>query len=399
MRVAYFTNTYPRATDTFIRREVVGLREKGIKIFTYSVRKVDHSHDVDDITIAEKESTQYLLPASVFSLLKNFISILAFRPLRTIRTIVLASQTSKPGVRGALLQIAYFFEAVQLSDRILKDKIEHIHNHFGDNSGTVTMLASLITDIPYSISIHGPHIFFDELNWALDEKTHYAKFVTCIGSYCKSKMMMNTARENWEKFHIVRCGIDLTQFHYRKPNNAIKRMMFLGRLSPEKGITFLLDSILELKRNQRTVELVIMGDGEDRPELEEYVKKNRLEDTVNFIGFVGQREIISQLNQGDILVLPSFAEGIPVVLMEAMAIGVPVIATHVGGVTELVVHNETGQVVSPANSTSLTEAITRYLDNPELCEKVSFGGRKMVEQEFNIVDQIDRLELLLTRKD
>ncbi len=343
MKIAYFTNTYPRATDTFIRREVTGLRQKGFDIKTYSVRKIDHTHDVDESVIEEKRNTQYLLPVAKVSLFANLIKWLVRNPVKFSRALCLAAKTSKPGLIGSLLQLAYFLEAVQLSTLLEKDGIEHIHNHFGDSSGTVTMLASSLTGKPYSLSIHGPHIFFDEQNWALEYKTRNAKFVTCIGHYCKSKMMLNTKSDIWGRLHIVRCGIDLKTFEFRKPKNKINRLIFLGRLSSEKGMQVLIDSLILLREDGYSPSLIIMGDGDEKSSLQNYVSRHNLDNSVEFLGFVNQKKIIQELEAGDVLVLPSFAEGIPVVLMEAMAMGVPVIATYVGGIAELVVPDKTGQ--------------------------------------------------------
>ena len=394
MRIAYFTNTYPRATDTFIRGEVAGLRHKGFDVKTYSVRKIDHTHDVDESVIEEKRNTQYLLPVAKVGLLINLIRRLVKNPVKFAQAILLAAKTSKPGMIGSLLQLAYFLEAVQLSGLLEKDGIEHIHNHFGDSSGTVTMLASSLTGMPYSFSVHGPHIFFDELNWGLEEKTRNAKFVTCIGHYCKSKMMLNTKADIWNRFHIVRCGIDLDTFIFRKPKNQVNRLIFLGRLSPEKGVQVLIDSLVLLREDGYFPSLLIMGDGEEKLDLENYISHHKLNNSVEFTGFVDQKRIIQELEAGDILVLPSFAEGIPVVLMEAMAIGVPVIGTYVGGIVELVTPGETGQLVSPSDSEGLAKAISRYMDDSEFAGRLAVNGRSRVEEKFNAVDQIDKLASL-----
>lgn len=217
MRLAYFTNTYPRATDTFIRIEVNGLRKRGFEVFTYSVRKAGSEHDVDKEVVCEKRNTKYLLPFNFFSLFWLNVKLLFSAPVRYLNTINLAMNTSRPGIKGHLFQIIYFFEAVLLSKLLVDDKIAHLHNHLGDNSGTVTLLAAKLANIPFSISIHGPHIFFDGLHWALDKKTEYSKFISCIGYYCRSQMMLYSDKKYWSKFQIIRCGIDLNKFFIENP--------------------------------------------------------------------------------------------------------------------------------------------------------------------------------------
>ncbi len=392
MRLAYFTNTYPRATDTFIRREVIGLRERGFDVRTYSVRRTGADHDVDEEVIREKASTRYILPADPATVASAVARWAAKAPVRFSEASRLAAETPRPGGKGALLQGAYLLEAVLLADMLAEDGIEHLHNHLGDNSGTVTMLAAKLLGIPYSISIHGPHIFFDGPHWALAEKTANAAFITCIGHFCTSQMMLYADRADWHKLEIVRCGIDPEAFAYRAPSGAATEVLYVGRLAGEKGVPILFESMIALREQGLDLHLTLCGDGEARADLEALAERTGV--NVTFAGFVDQPTVRRKLAESDIFVLPSFAEGIPVSLMEAMAIGVPVIATYVGGVVELVEDGVTGQVVHAADPLALADAIARYATDPELCRCVSAGGRARVESEFAIGDQVDRLARL-----
>ncbi len=395
MRLAYFTNTYPRATDTFIRREVIGLRERGFEVLTFSVRKTGSDHDVDNEVIAEKRNTHYLLPCSPLKLVKTHFKALTSKPGNYLKTLALAYKTSRPGIKGHALQLMYFLEAILLSQLVEEHQVEHLHNHLGDNSGTVTLLSAKFSNITYSISIHGPHIFFDGLHWALDAKTANSKFISCIGHFCKSQMMLYSNKEDWDKFKIIRCGINPEQFSFREPSDQVKKLVYVGRLSAEKGVPVLFESLAQLKQQGYHFELTLLGDGEDRQRLESSAEQFQLTDSVIFKGFVDQKTIADTLNASDIFVLPSFAEGIPVALMEAMAMGVPVIATYVGGVTELVIDKVTGQVVYPSDKNGLANAIAYYLDNPDACKTIAHNARQKVVEEFNIDDQVDKLAKLL----
>ena len=392
MRLAYFTNIYPRATDTFIRREVNGLRARDFEVITFSVRKVDTAHDVDEEVLREKSQTRYLLPISMLRVIQYFFIVLGSNPSGSIKAMVLAWKTSRPGIKGHLLQFAYFLEAIVLSVYLRQEKIEHIHNHFGDNTGNVTLMASLITKIPFSISIHGPHIFFDAKDWALDVKAVYARFIACIGYYCRSQLMLYTDSSNWEKFKIVRCGIDFDAYHFNARNKKeIKNLVYVGRLDVEKGVPVLISSMSILKEKGYDVKLTLLGDGPDRGYLEKIADNSGVSKQIDFRGFVSQEVVADTLAKSDVFVLPSFAEGIPVSLMEAMAIGVPVIATDVGGVTELVVDQETGQVVHASDEKGLAAAIARYVDDQAFYRKISEQAREKVMQEFDIDDQVDIL--------
>jgi colanic acid/amylovoran biosynthesis glycosyltransferase len=397
MRLAYFTNTYPRATDTFIRREVIGLRKRGFDVVTYSVRKAGGDHDVDEEVVREKNNTRYILPAKVFAVAKVVLATLLRKPGTLCKVAALAARTARPGLKGCFLQVGYFLEAIVLADFLKRDGVEHIHNHLGDNSGTVTLLAAKLAGVPYSITIHGPHIFFDGPSWALDKKTEHAKFISCIGHFCTSQMMLYAAREHWHKFEIVRCGVDTKQFQYRAPRTKAKKLVYVGRLSSEKGLPILFQSLALLKSHD--LQLTILGDGAERKSLEKLTRDLNIEARVTFAGFVDQDTIRKVLNDSDVFVLPSFAEGIPVALMEAMAIGLPVIATYVGGVTELVVAGETGEVVAASDAQGLADAIARYADDLAFCQAISRKAREKVEREFAIDDQVDKLALLFARKE
>ena len=397
MRLAYFTNTYPRATDTFIRHEVIGLRKRGFDVLTYSVRKAGDENDVDDEVISEKRQTKYILPFNFFRIIYLTILFALRKPRLFVITSRLALKTSRPGAKGHVLQFAYFLEALTLAKHLIDDGIEHLHNHLGDNSGTVTLLAAQIAEVPYSISIHGPHIFFDGLHWALGEKTKHAKFISCIGHFCKSQMMLYSNKDDWSKFNIIRCGVDLDQFTYRTPEERVRKLVYVGRLAAEKGVPILFESLSILKEKRYDIELELIGDGEDRPFLEELAKEIGIEDMITFAGFVGRTGVAEALKASDVFVLPSFAEGIPVSLMEAMAMGVPVIATYVGGVTELVTHRKTGQIVSASDPIALADAIAFYIDNPDTCKEISRNARSFVEVEFNIDDQVDKLSKLFSQ--
>ncbi|MBX2809546.1 MAG: glycosyltransferase family 4 protein [Cellvibrionaceae bacterium] len=397
MRLAYFTNTYPRATDTFIRREVIGLRKRGFEVLTFSVRKTGSDHDVDAEVISEKANTTYLLPCSPFTLFADHAKALISKPVNYCKTLLLALKTSRPGIKGHALQLVYFAEAILLARRVQEQGVEHLHNHLGDNSGTVTLLAASFADISYSISIHGPHIFFDGLHWALDTKTQYAKFIACIGHFCTSQMMLYTDKQDWHKFNIVRCGIDPQQFEFKAPARTAKKLVYVGRLSGEKGVPVLFESLVDLKQQNYDFHLTLLGDGEDRQQLEQLTREYQLQAHIHFAGFVDQATIANTLADSDIFVLPSFAEGIPVALMEAMARGVPVITTYVGGIPELIIDKVTGQLVYPADKHALSQAIAYYIDNPDACIEIAKNAREKVVNEFDINQQVDKLAQLFSQ--
>lgn len=394
VRIGYFTNTYPRATDTFIQREVKGLRERGIDVYTFSVRKTGSDHDIGPEVLAEKRNTFYLFPANPLGLLIDNVAALISYPARYVRALWLAIRTAQPGPRGLLYQMFYFQEAVILAKVLRKKGIAHLHNHLGDASGTVTLLACMMMRIGYSISIHGPHIFFDPTHWALREKVKYSRFIVCISYYCKSQVMLFSDQADWARLKIVHCGVDPRQFRYNEVKPHARKLLYTGRLAAEKGLPVLFESLRLLGQQKYDYELTLVGDGIERKSLEELARQMGIADRVVFAGFASQEGVRDYLIQSDVFILPSFAEGVPVSLMEAMACGIPVIATYVGGIVELIEPDKTGLLVPPSDPVALRDAIARYLNDHALRDKVSRQGRDKVMSDFNLDNEVDKLAQL-----
>jgi len=397
LRIGYFTNTYPRATDTFIQREIKGLRERGFDVRTFSVRRSGDDHDVSPEIIAEKQNTFYVLSVNLFVVAWQNVVSLITKPGCYLSTLALACKTSQPGLKGWLKQLIYFCEAVVLVHELKRQEIDHLHNHLGDNSGTVTLLVSRLSGIGYSISFHGPHIFFDPTHWALREKVKYSRFVSCISHYCKSQMMLFSDQEDWQRLNIIHCGVDVDQFHYIERGACQGKMLYTGRLAVEKGVPVLFESLSILKEEGYTFELTLVGDGPDRKILEIMARQSGLIENVIFAGFQSPEKVRDFLEQSDLFILPSFAEGVPVSLMEAMACGVPVVASYVGGVVELVEPDKTGLMAYSGDPVSLKNAISSYLDSAELRERVSKAGREKIVAEFNLDCEVDKLAELFKR--
>ncbi|KQT34477.1 glycosyltransferase family 4 protein [Methylophilus sp. Leaf414] len=401
MRIAYFTSVYPRATDTFIQREVVQLRSSGHEVFTSALRQPEGVNNVSELVVSERKNTSYLLPANPLRLIILNLKMLGTVPAKYLSTLKLAFTTRRPGIKGTLYQLFYFQEALLLAEHLQKNNIQHMHNHFGDSSGSVAMLASQLSGVGYSITFHGPHIFFEPTLWALREKVKHSKFIVCISNYCKSQMMLFSDVEDLAKLQIVHCGIDLNSYTI---NNAsenkvtdVIRLLYVGRLAVEKGVPVLLRSLIALKNEGYRFHLTLLGDGPERASIEADVKAHGLDEMVYFGGFSSQETVRNALQESDVFVLPSFAEGVPVSLMEAMACGVPVIATNVGGVTELIEHGVSGLVVAPSDEIALKKALSSYIDNPELRENVRKTARKVVETDFNLQAEISKLQQLMTK--
>ncbi|WP_417720649.1 glycosyltransferase family 4 protein [Salipiger sp.] len=392
-KLAYLTGEYPRASDTFIQREVAALRALGHEVLTCSIRTTGPEHLVGPEQRAEHARTFKVLDAvkSPLRLMRAHLRCMK-RPARYGAALKLAWQTAPKGLRGRLYNLIYFAEAGVLAAHLADEGVRHLHNHIAKASCTVAMLASALSGIPYSFTIHGPDIFFEPHHWRIDEKAARASFVACISDFCRSQLMCFAAASHWERFHIIHCGIDPAR--YAPPDHAAKRLLFVGRLAGVKGVPILLDAVDALRGRHPDLRLTLIGDGPDRAALESRAAGSG--DHVRFLGYRSQDEVAEALRDTDVFVLPSFAEGVPVVLMEAMAAGLPVVTTRIAGVPELVHHGETGLLVAPGDAAALTGALDRLLSDPAERAAMGAAGRAIVAADFDIRKEAARLSRLFT---
>jgi glycosyltransferase involved in cell wall biosynthesis len=395
MRIAYLNSQYPRATDTFIQREVTTLRSMGVDVHTFSVRRTGDEHMVGIEQQQERDRTFYFLPLNPINLLLSHAKQLLASPQRYLQTIKLAFSTSQPGLRGAIYQLFYFLEAGILAQQLKIRQIKHLHNHIVEASGTVAMLAAQMGGFTFSFTLHGPYIFFKPYQWRLDEKIKRALFVSCISNYARSQGMIFAPMEKWKQMHIIHCGIDPTLFNQVSHHGLGRKLLFVGRLEVVKGLPILLESLSILKQSHPNILLTVIGDGPDRKILEEMTKQMELTNNVKYVGYQSQTDVRKYIQQSDIFVMSSFAEGIPVVLMEAMAAGLPVVATQIAGISELVENGVNGYLIPPGNSSVLLEPMEKLLIDDKLREKLGAAGREKVEKDFNLQNEVGKLHQLM----
>ncbi|MEL6459663.1 MAG: glycosyltransferase family 4 protein [Cyanobacteria bacterium J06621_15] len=395
MRIAYLTGEYPRATDTFIQREVANLRSMGADVNTFSIRPTSDEHIVGKEQKIERDRTFYILPVNIINLVVAHLSLLCSSPKKYLKTIKLAWSTSQPGLRGLFYQLFYFLEAAIVAHQIKKRGIEHLHNHIAEASGTVAMLSAKMGGFSYSFTLHGPGIFFKPYQWRLDEKIKQALFVCCISNYARSQGMIFAPTEKWNRMHIIHCGVDPSLFEVVSHQKPGKRLLYVGRIAAAKGLPILLESLAAIRIQHPEIFLTVVGDGSDRKNLEAMTAELGLSKNVDFVGYKSQTEVRKYFQQTDVFVMSSFAEGIPVVLMEAMAAGVPVVATQIAGISELVEDGISGYLVPPGDSHLLKVRIDELLKDCELRAKFGTAGRAKVEKDFNIQHEAARLYQLM----
>ncbi len=394
VRMAYMTGQYPRATDTFIQREVIAVRALGYHIETFSVRRAAASENVGSEQEAERRQTYYIVPASPITLIAAHLMLFLGSPVRYLKAICFAWELRPPGFIALFKQVAYFAEAGIVARRMHKRRLTHLHNHFANSSGSVAAIASELGGFTVSYSIHGPAEFFQPHYWQIGKKAAKALWVNCISHFCRSQVMAFTPMSAWHRLHVIHCGIDPSFFELPRRNTGY-RLLFVGRLAAVKGLPVLLEALARVKRSIPQAELVVVGDGPDRASLENQVKQLNLQDCVRFLGYQSQARIRELLSQSDVFVMTSLAEGVPVVLMEAMAAGVPVIATRIAGTPELVEDGACGFLAPPGDPEMAAEKIVTLLNDPLLRQRFSYAGREVVMREFNVHTEARRIARII----
>lgn len=394
-KIGYLTSVYPAASHTFILREITGVRAAGLDVQPFSIRQPPDSHLIGAPEKAASAETFYVLKAArnPAYLLGAQAAALA-RPSLYFRTLSLAWATSAPGVRARLRQLAYFAEATILARAFRRSGITHLHNHFADASANVAMLAAALAEISFSYTLHGPAELYEPQKWVLSEKTARARFVACISHFARAQAMYFSDPVHWGKLSIIHCGVQPAMYD-RPATPRIDdrvRVLFVGRLTAIKGLRVLLDAFARAQKSQPALHLTLVGDGDDRAALERIAEP--LGDAVHFAGYQSQENVAKAMAETDIFVLPSFAEGVPVVLMEAMASRKPTVASLVAGIPELVEDGVTGFLVPPGDAEALAQRINTLAADPALRRRMGQKGRQKVIQEFDITTESARIAAL-----
>ena len=394
-RIAYLLHRFPAITDTFIKREIRSLQIAGTDVLVISVWKPNERETTPDILSQWATDTHFLLPRSALSILRTVFTVALRSPRRFFIALHLALSTSRPGFCGTAYQLFYFLEAILAAEELQKNAVNHVHNHIGDQSGTVTMLAASLAGIGYSITFHGWPVFFDAKYSRIKEKVLGARFTRSISYFCRSQLMMFAECDDPTPFKVVHCGLSIAKYAYRPPKKQIKRLFCAARLSPEKGLTFAIEALRLLIDKGYDLELRLAGGGPSKAHLEALTSQLGVADRVHFLGFLTDDEIIGELQNSDLFVLPSFVEGIPVSAMEAMAVGVPVIATNIAGTSELIEDGNSGILIRPSDSQALAKAVIRMIEDYEFRLRATELARRKVVDEFDIDKETVKLNQYL----
>jgi glycosyltransferase involved in cell wall biosynthesis len=368
MRVAYLINQYPKVSHSFIRREIRALERTGggdgVEIMRIALRGWDGELS-DSEDEAERARTRYVLRDGAPALLLACLRMLATRPIRFARAQALAWRMSRGAERPLPVHLAYLAEACRIVPWLHSAQIRHLHAHFGTNAAEVAMLAHVLGGPRWSFTVHGPEEFDKAPLLGLSEKIRHAAFVFAISSYGRSQLYRLAPHADWAKIVVVPCGLE-AGFHAGPAvaPPAARRLVCVGRLCEQKGQLLLMEAARRLKDRGADFELVLAGDGELRQEIEAQIARSALARHVRITGWISSERVRAEILAARALVLPSFAEGLPVVIMEAMALRRPVISTYIAGIPELVRPGVDGWLLPAGDIEALVEAMQSCLDAP-----------------------------------
>jgi colanic acid/amylovoran biosynthesis glycosyltransferase len=405
-RIGYLLSRYPAVSHTFFLKEVLGLRERGLTIEVASINPPDRSNkDLPPAEAAEAEHTYYVKSGGLAALALQVLAIAFSYPDVAFRGLFAAFRLGRWDLKSHAFAMFYLAEALLVGRWMRTRSLSHLHVHFGGPVATVGMLTALAWKIPWSLTLHGPDEFFDQEAFYLGRKIESASFVICISDFCRSQVLRIAPGLDESRVEIVRLGVDCLALRSRQPDlhdaehlQSPLRLVCTGRLVAAKGHRILLEALALLSAEGVRYSCALIGDGPERGSLEVLSTRLRLDMSVRFLGAMAHQPTLSEVSQAEVFVLASFAEGLPVALMEAMALGVPCVSTTIAAIPELIEDKGNGLLVPPANPEALFRALRMLANDVELRRQLAQRARETVESQYNLARNLDSLARIWSRK-
>lgn len=392
MQIAYLMNTYPVTSATFIRREIAALEARGISVRRFAVRPWDDVL-VDPADQVEKTRVTYLLAKGGARLVLGVLSELARNPRGMARAVSATWDMARAAGRGAVVRhVAYLLEAVNLKQQA--HDCTHLHAHFSTNTAAVALICARLGGPGYSFTAHGPDEFFDMKATSLALKLAECRFAVAITEFARVQLALAGGMQVWPKLHVVRCGVDLDRLNPQPAPAPDAPFVCVGRLCDAKAQELIVQAFAPLCARYPTARVIMIGDGDTRPKVEAAIAAHGLQDRIELRGWADNAAVAAALAQSRALLLPSFAEGLPIVIMEAFALGRPVLTTYIAGIPELV-DSECGWLVPAGDVGALTEAMARCLETaPADLAQMGAIGRARVEAAHDVRSSAAQLDAL-----
>ncbi|MCF6233928.1 MAG: glycosyltransferase [Rhodobacteraceae bacterium] len=379
MKIAYILNTYPQPSHSFIRREMRALEKAGVTVVRLAMRRTGMPL-VDPGDLKEAQLTSYVLDRGAVGLFGAMVRQALRRPGGCWRAFRLAWHCGRISPHGMLRHLIYLAEAAEVVRRCRADGVDHLHAHFGTNAATVAMLAGVLGGPGYSFTVHGPEEFDAPVALSLGLKLDRAAFAVGVSQFGRSQLMRWAGFETWPRLKVVHCAIEPEAFKAAGPMpKGPLRLVSIGRFAEQKGQMILIRMMQALKKQHPDIHLTLVGDGEMRSDLEAEISRFGLESSVTLTGWLDEDGVRREIANAHALIMPSFAEGLPMVVMEAMALARPVIATYIAGIPELVQPGITGWLVPAGDVDALVKAVQELAQSaPEALTRMGQAGRVRV---------------------
>jgi len=399
--MAYLISRFPAISHTFILREIQQLRDAGFNIHVASINLPDSA--IVNMPKDERDETArtyYLKQHGVIGALVAHIFGLC-HPLNYLQGLGYAIRLGGWNLKKMAFGLFYFTEALMLARWMRANQLNHLHVHFATAAANVGLVLKHIFPISLSLTVHGPDEFYDTAAQYLPQKIESADFIVCISHFARSQMMMLSSAQHWHKFEICPLGVDSARYSPMQKEASFDQpfnILCVGRLTPAKGQRILIDACSALRAAGRNFKLIIVGAGPDETALRAAVTHSGLDAYTEFTGALNQVEVRSRYAEANVFALPSFAEGVPVVLMEAMATGLPCISTRITGIPELIRDGEDGLLITPSDRDELTFALIRLMDDPSLRKRLACSGRLRVQEHYDLSRNVKRLEKIYQQR-
>ena len=398
IKLLYLVGQFPAINHSYLLAEVRHLRSLGFEVSVVSVSPPDRPLEKLSPVEGEEAARTYCVkavPAAQVALLN--ISEFFRHPLRYLRGLSFALRLAGCDPKRVAHHLAYFAEAMLIGRRMRQCSVAHVHASF---SASVALLIARTFPVTMSFGVYGFGELHDPVSTRLTNRIKGALFVRSISRHGRGQLMLSCARSEWSKLIYVPLGIDANEFAARPPRafSSPPRILCVGRLAPEKGQALLLEAIAALSAEGRDVHLRFVGDGPDLTWLASRAAELGIASKVEFAGWVDQARLMELYAQTDLFVIPSLAEGIPMVLMEAMAMQIPCVAPCITGIPELIEHGVDGMLFTVADVEDLKQKIGDLLESLELCVQIGKQARARIVRDYDMAQNTKRFAAVLVEQ-
>jgi glycosyltransferase involved in cell wall biosynthesis len=395
LRIAYLVNQYPKTSHSFIRREIHALEAQGVEVLRFSIRPL-REQLVNEADRLERDRTRVVLGAGAAGHALSVLACAVRRPVAALRAVLLAIRLGWRSDRGLLRHLVYLAESCVLIRWLQRAGVDHVHAHFGTNPAMVAMLCRELGGPTFSFTLHGPEEFDKPQFLGLREKVERAAFVVAISSFGRGQLYRWARFEDWPKLEVIHCGVDEDLLRApAAPVPADPRLVCVARIAEQKGHLLLVEAAALLAAEGLDFQIVLVGEGPMRHQVEELIERRGLTDRFLLTGQLDGGQVREAILGSRAVVLPSFAEGLPVVLMEALALHRPVIATAIAGNPELVEQGVTGWLVPAGSVEALAGAMRAALQaSPVRLEEMGRAGAVLIARQHDVSREARKLAML-----